>query len=318
MNDSGPKDQDHPRGSADGGVLDGGLRWDPIRHFIAVARAGSVMGAARQLGVGHATVLRNVARLEAQLGIRLFDHVRSGYRITAEGEEVLTNALGMEEQAEAMLRRALGKNPTPEGVLKLVIADATLFDPMPLLEGFRRSAPRIELAVEDAGGAADARLAQLHADAAIEVTDSPPEALVGRQLCRLRFAYFAAPAYLAGRDPARLAPDDCDWVLWRHEGSADLDEDRQRAALRRLTRNPRVGLRTARHGEALAAVRAGLGVGLLGEDGAEGLIRLPFPEPEETVGVWLLTHPDLRRAGRVRALFDFVADRVHGAPRSLR
>jgi len=315
MNNSEPDDR---IGSGEGGVQNDGLRWDPIRHFIAVARAGSVMAAARQLGVGHATVLRNVARLEAQLGIRLFDHVRSGYRITTEGEEVLTNALGMEEQAEAMLRRALGKNPTPEGVLKLVIADATLFDPMPLLEGFRRSAPRIELAVEDAGGAADARLAQLHADAAIVITNSPPEALVGRQLHRLRFAYFAAPAYLAGLDPAALPPERCEWVLWRHAGSTDLAEDWQWSALRRLTRQPRVGLHTARHGEALAAVRAGLGVGLLGEDGAAGLVRLPFPEPEGTVGVWLLTHPDLRRAGRVRALFDFVADRVHGAPRSPR
>ena len=63
------------------------LRWEPIRYFVAVARAGSVMAAARQLGVGHATVLRNVARLEAGLGLRLFDHVRTGYRLTADGEE---------------------------------------------------------------------------------------------------------------------------------------------------------------------------------------------------------------------------------------
>lgn len=289
---------------------DEGLRWDQVRYFVAVARAGSVMGAARRLDVGHATVLRNISRLEARLGVRLFDHVRSGYRITADGEEVLASALAMEEHAEALLRRAMGKSPEPEGVLKLVAADGTLFDPMPLLAAFRRAAPRIELALENAPDAATIRLAQLHADVAIQVTDSPPEELVGRQLHRVRFGYFASADYLGGRDPSGLDPAACHWVLWGQRDS-DLDDAWQRAALRRLVRDPRIVLSADRHAEALAATRAGLGVGLVRDGSAPDLVRLPFAEPPNPVGVWLLTHPDLRRSGRVRALFDFVAAQQH-------
>lgn len=287
------------------------LRWEPIRYFVAVARAGSVMAAARQLGVGHATVLRNVARLEAGLGLRLFDHVRTGYRLTADGEDVLDNALAMEAQAEALLRRALGKNPEPEGRLKLVLADASLFDPMPLLEGFRRATPRIELAIEDVGDAADSQLAALHADAAIQVTNTPPDELVGRQLSRVRFGWFASPAYLASL-AGPVAADAVEWVIWQGAAATGLGDRWQERALHRLTGRPRIALRAGRHAEAQAAVRAGLGAGLLSTAAAADLEALPFADAGIVAGVWLLTHPDLRRSGRVQALFDFVADRVHG------
>jgi len=292
--------------------MDKQLRWDQIRYFVAVARAGSVVGAARRLGVSHATVIRNIAQLEGRLGLRLFDHVRSGYRITADGEEVFASAVAMEEHAEALLRRATGKNPAPEGLLKLVVADGSLFDPMPLLRGFRERQPRIELAVEDAQDAAEARLAGLHADVAILVTNAPPEDLVGRQLARVRFAWFASREYLATLPEGGPRPEDCAWIVWTLGSSGELDDPWHRAALRRLTRRPRVVMRADKHAEALAAVRAGVGVGLLGDAPEPALCRLPFPEPRESFGVWLLTHPDLRRSGRVRALFEFVAEAFHG------
>lgn len=292
--------------------MDNELHWDQVRHFVAVARAGSVVGAARVLGVSHATVLRNVSRLESGLGVRLFDPLRSGYRITADGQEVLVSALGMEEHADTLVRRAMGKNPDPEGQLKLVVADTSLFDPMPLLRDLRRAQPRIELTVEDAHGSAAHRLAQLQADAAIVLTNSPPDELVGRQLARVHFAYFAAPAYLEGRAAADLAPQDCDWVVWHLEHAGEFDAAWQDNTLRRLSRRPRVVLRTDKHADAMAAVRSGVGVGLLSEAGAGDLVRLDFARPRETCGVWLLTHPDLRRSGRVRALFDFVADAAQG------
>jgi DNA-binding transcriptional LysR family regulator len=255
--------------------------------------------------------------LEERLGVRLFDHVRSGYRITADGEEALTSARAMEEHAEALLRRAMGKDPAPEGLLKLVVADGSLFDPMPLLRRFRQAEPRIELAVEDAQGSADARLAELHADVAILVTNTPPDELVGRQLTRVRFAAFAAPDYLEGRDSGALSAQSLNWILWTLGDSGELDDSWQRSALRRLVRRPDIVLHTDRHSEALAAVRAGVGAAFLGDAGATGLVRLPFAEPRETAGIWLLTHPDLRRSGRVRAFFDFVAAHLHGGDDSV-
>ncbi len=284
------------------------LNWDQVRHFVAVARAGSVVGAARRLGVSHATVLRNVTRLEAALGVRLFDRVRSGYRITADGEEVLAAAAAMEAHAEALLRRARGKNPSPEGTLKLAIADPTLFDPMPMLQRFRDRYPRVVLALEDARGGAEQSLAQLRCDAALMVTNAPPEDLVGRQLARLRLAWFCAGAAAVEPDEAPPPADTLRWVVWQSGEAGVLDDAWHEDSLRRLTARPEIVFRCDKHADAILAVRAGIGAGLLRDGDHPGLARLALAEPQESFGVWLLTHPDLRRAGRVRALFDFVAE----------
>jgi DNA-binding transcriptional LysR family regulator len=284
--------------------MDNAPGWDQIRYFVAVAREGSAAAAAQRLGVSHATVMRNVSQLEASLGIRLFDRVRSGYRITSDGEDVLASARAMEEHAAALVRRALGKNPAPVGLLRLLIADPSLFDPMPLLREFRQAHPRIEVAVEDARHSATARLAQLDTDAAILVTNTPAEELVGRQIGRVQLGWFAAPG---GSKRGVLKPEDCEWVVWNSTVSGELNETWQRAQLRRLTPRPRIVLKADSHGAALAAVRSGVGAALLCDAHHQALRRLPFAQPRDSFCVWLLTHPDLRRSGRIRALFDFVA-----------
>src|ERR1700712_507030 len=191
--------------------MDNELNWDQVRYFLAVARAGSAMGAAQQLGVGHATVLRNIAQLENSLSVRLFDRVRTGYRITADGQDVLASAQSMEAQAEALQRRALGRHPTPAGRLKLASCDSTLFDSLRLLSAFRRAYPRIELAIEHDRNAAS-RLSQLHVDAALLIGNAPPDELIGRQLGRVRLRWFCGTRYLGRR--AAPAAEDCEWIVW--------------------------------------------------------------------------------------------------------
>jgi DNA-binding transcriptional LysR family regulator len=212
------------------------------------------------------------------------------------------NAQGMESQAEALQRRALDRQPTPAGQLKLSICDSTLFDSLRLLGELRKAHPRIEFAL-DREHNATARLSQLQVDAALVVGNTPPDELIGRQLARVRLAWFCGSRYLGRR--AVPAVEDCEFVVWL--GASELDDTWQRTQLRRLTPQQRVVVQVDTHQDALTAVRAGLGVALLSDTHSDGLRKLPLAEPSETFGVWLLTHPDLRRSGRVRALFDFVA-----------
>jgi len=58
------------------------MNWDDMRLFLAVARAGSISGAARQLGVQHSTVSRRMRSLEEKLGARLIERKKSGYELT--------------------------------------------------------------------------------------------------------------------------------------------------------------------------------------------------------------------------------------------
>ena len=61
------------------------MDWSHLEYFLAVARAGSLSGAAKRLQVNHTTVARRLDKLEQQLQVRLFDRLGSGYRLTEDG-----------------------------------------------------------------------------------------------------------------------------------------------------------------------------------------------------------------------------------------
>lgn len=73
------------------------MNWDDVRIFLAVARAGQILGAARRLELNHATVSRRIAALEDSLKARLFRRLTTGSELTEAG----TRFLGVAERIEA-------------------------------------------------------------------------------------------------------------------------------------------------------------------------------------------------------------------------
>ena len=74
------------------------MHWDNLRHFLAVARSGSLSGAARRLRVNPATVLRHIEQLEQELETRLFLREPSGYVRTSAGERLMARAVALEQE----------------------------------------------------------------------------------------------------------------------------------------------------------------------------------------------------------------------------
>src|SRR6218665_1754925 len=84
------------------------VNWDDVRLFLAVARSGQFLAAARGLGVNHATLARRVSALETALGTQLFVRRPQGCEMTEEGERFLAAAERMETEmlaAQASLGR---------------------------------------------------------------------------------------------------------------------------------------------------------------------------------------------------------------------
>jgi len=71
---------------------------DNLRHFLAVARSGSLSGAARRLRVNPTTVLRRIQQLEQELETRLFLREPSGYVRTSAGERLMARAEALEQE----------------------------------------------------------------------------------------------------------------------------------------------------------------------------------------------------------------------------
>ena len=84
--------------------------WDDLRVFLAVARTGSLSGAARSLGVNHSTVFRRIAGLEEMLGVRLFERMPTGYTLTPAGVETLGIVERIEENVATLDRTVTGQD----------------------------------------------------------------------------------------------------------------------------------------------------------------------------------------------------------------
>ena len=65
------------------------LDWNDLRYFLAVARDGSTLAAARALRVSQTTVARRIAALEEAIGIHLFEKRQAGYSLTPVGQGLL-------------------------------------------------------------------------------------------------------------------------------------------------------------------------------------------------------------------------------------
>jgi DNA-binding MarR family transcriptional regulator len=87
--------------------------WENLRHFVVLAREGTLSAAARVLGVDHATVARRVAALEADTGLKLIDRRARSYQLTDDGKRIAATATPMEEAAFAVGGAVAGGSTRP-------------------------------------------------------------------------------------------------------------------------------------------------------------------------------------------------------------
>ncbi|WNK00616.1 LysR family transcriptional regulator [Thalassospiraceae bacterium LMO-JJ14] len=276
--------------------------WDDLRVFLEIARSGSLSGAAKALGVNHSTVFRRINAFEDGLGVRLFERLQSGYVLTLAGEEMRASALRVEHEIERVDLRISGQDLKLEGSLVVTTTD-TLAENLlgPHLAAFNKAYPgiRLELVLDNQ----HVNLSKRQADVAVRPTITPPETLVGRRLCGLAFAPYAAKSY-AKKHAGVLA--DMDW-LRVDESLAHLSSDKW---FRRQFPDAHIALRSNSLLGLLHACEAGMGAALLAcfmTDRRPKLTRLAPPIDAAGSALWLLTHEDLRHTGRVRAFMDFMA-----------
>ncbi|WP_243962124.1 LysR family transcriptional regulator [Methylobacterium sp. J-072] len=278
------------------------LDWDEFRFVKTVAERGGLTAAAAQLGINHSTAFRRLEAIEAQLEMRLFERLRTGYVPTPAGLAMIEAAARIETDVTGFARTVAGQGQTLAGELRVTapvnVATGLL---MPILATFCTRYPQIRLDLILAEQALN--LSRRDADVAIRASRNPSETLVGRRLTGLAWAVYGR----ADRAYGDLATED--WVVPGSAVAAALFapfiEARAPAERIKLRINTVTGL--------TAAVAAGIGIGPLPcfeGDADPALRRLSGPHPDIGADLWMLTHPDLRHAGRVRAFMDHLAEAI--------
>lgn len=288
------------------------FNWNDLRAFLAVARTGRLSAAAARLEADHTTVGRRIAALEAELGAQLFDRTPGGHVLTPHGERLMPMAETMESAA---IRAAgeLGEADqaltgvvrvgAPEGFGSHVIA--------PLMATLADRHPELEIQLVAMPGLVN--LTKREADIAVTLSAPREGRLVSRRLVDYRLSLYAAPAYLEARPPIRTRAD-----MSGHRFIGYIDDllyapelDYMHAPDVEVT----VRLQSSSLFAQLQAAKAGAGLCVLPDFIAareHDLVRVLPEAVRLDRSLWLVTHADLRRLARIRAVTSLILEAVRG------
>ncbi len=285
-----------------------GFDWNQLRAFLAAAETGSLSAGARALGLAQPTLGRQVAALEARLGVALFERVGRGVALTPSGVLLREHARAMGEAANRVALVAAGASEDIAGRVCISASDAMAAYVLPdILAELSARAPEIEIEIVATNALSD--LLRREADIALRhVRPEEPE-LVARLIREGAANLYATPVFLRryGRPQTLEALRDLPFIGF---GPAE-----QMAAVLKAHGLPVTAanfrLFSANTVAAWELVRRGLGIGVMADVVArrtpdvERILPDVSPIPMQ---LWLTTHRDVRTSRRIRVVFDYLAE----------
>ena len=287
------------------------IDWGSLKDFVVVAEAGSLSSAARRLGVSQPTVGRRIDQLEKQLNAALFSRTPRGLVLTETGEQILERARRVEEEALAIERMAAGANQQLEGTVRISLTEdlGTWWLPDKLAK-FHAQYPalRIEANLNNRM----VNLVRREADIAIRLSRPQQPDLIARKVAVLAYGLYASHTYLARHG------EPSGWRDLRHHYHVGFEHAiADMPAIERMERffgADRIRHRSNNYPAQLEATAAGLGIGAhcrFQANRDERIQRVLRDVADHRRDVWLLTHTDMRRSARIRAVYDFLAEALN-------
>ncbi len=279
------------------------LEWSDLKVLLALARAGSVAGAARALHVDNSTISRRLTALEEAVGTQLL--IRSGreFAFTAHGREMLAAAEATEAVTEAALRAVRAAKIDVEGRVRVSVAPGFVHVLMrEMIPNLRRTHPALNVELISAYQRSD--LAKGDADIAVRMLRPEEPDLVARRAFDCAWFVYAAASYLSSRgQPANfdeLARHDLVLIAENlHSAPPARWLEAYETAASVVSRND--SLETA-----LQVTQAGVGIAVLPAfigDPPPELCRV-FPERVAANIGWIVYHESVRETSRVRLVVD--------------
>ncbi|MDE2441092.1 MAG: LysR family transcriptional regulator [Betaproteobacteria bacterium] len=290
-------------------------RLDAMQLFVRVAELGSFAAAAQQVGVARSVVTRQIAGLEAHLGIKLMARSTRRLTLTSAGTAYLEKCRVILNLVEAAEIGVAEERQTPRGSIRISLPlSYGLKRLAPLLLDFTRRYPEVVLDMDYS----DRRINLIEEgiDLAIRVTRRLDAGDVARRIGASRMLLLAAPDYLSRhgmpRHPSELVHHVClgytnagSAMAWQFIIDGQLESFHVRSRL------------NANNGEVLTEAAAqGLGITCQPDFIAETFlasgrvveIMADFPVPE--LGIYAMLPSNRHVPHRVRVLMDNLAERL--------
>jgi DNA-binding transcriptional LysR family regulator len=282
--------------------------WNRARAFLVTAEEGSLSAAARALGMAQPTLGRQVAALERELGVALFERTGRGLFLTPAGLELVEHARAMGEAASRVSLAASGQAQSVEGKVTVTASEVySVYLLPPVVARLRRAHPGIEIEIVATNDLRDLR--RREADIAVRNTRPSDAELIARKLRDDRGQLYATPDYLK-----RIGDPTASEGFSEAEFIGFPDRERMVEWLASLgfplsARN--FPVTSESHLAQWAMVKAGAGIGVItcAVGDAEPTVRRALPSlPDVVFPVWLTAHREVRTSRRVRIVFDHFAE----------
>ncbi|MBT0670397.1 LysR family transcriptional regulator [Novosphingobium profundi] len=277
------------------------MHWDDIRTFLAIARARSLSGAARELGLSQSTMSRRLTALEERSGARLLLKTPSGYTLTPLGESVLANAERMNEDARALERIVQGRDVALQGLVRLTTVETIANRLLPIAAArLREKYPGIT--IDLLSDTRSLSLIEREADLAIRMVRFEHNELVSKRMGTMVCALYASCDYLKAH-PEPLT-DPAHTVITVMPDMAHQNEARW---LEEKVPHASVVYRTNSRDAQAGAAQSGLGIACLPiylAEATPGIERISHAGLGPAREIWLGVHRDLRDMPRIRAVIE--------------
>ncbi|MCA0433113.1 MAG: LysR family transcriptional regulator [Proteobacteria bacterium] len=285
------------------------MDWDNLRIFLAIARAGQILAAAKALQLNHATVARRLDALEAALGTRLFERRTTGTVLTPAGESLLVRVERMESellQADAALPAS---GSVLSGTVRVGAPDGFgTYHLAPALARLANHHP--ELTIQLVPLPRSFSLSRREADIIVTIERPKLGRAIIKKLTDYSLSVYATAAYLKRHGTIRSEADLADKLFITYV--EDI------AYSRALDYTAELGKLMRRHYECgsvvaqMEAVRAGEGIGILHDYAAAHYPELKriLPGMRFSRTYWLMSHPDTHDTRRVAAVHGAIVESV--------
>lgn len=280
---------------------------DDLRIVKSIHDGRGISGAVRLLKINHSTISRRLAAMEASLDTQLFERRRSGYLPTQAGLELIQLAERVEKDVTGVLHRLSILARGHRGMLRVTTSDALAHSLLtPIIADFRKLNP--EMTIDVTIGNRSLSLVRGECDVAIRTTLCPADNLFGRKVSTMHWALYGKPSPRKNfQYPSQMQEEN--WVSFNDT----LSELKAFSFVEQHIPAENVVYRTNSIAAAASAIAQGMGIGLLPcvlADSVEGISRIGPIENDIFDEIWILTHPELRKAKPIRAFMKYCADAI--------
>ena len=183
-----------------------GIQPSDLGFFSALASAGSLSAAARELGITTPAVSKHLALMESRIGVSLVNRTTRRMSLTPEGELYLQHARRILGEINDMGELLGLSRATPTGLLRV---NATLgfgrSHVAPLISRFVRKHPQVEVQLQLSVNPPP--LTDDSFDVCIRFGAPPDARVIARHIAPNRRLLCASPAYLAKHGTPRVPND---------------------------------------------------------------------------------------------------------------